>query len=68
VHTSQFCNKAGNKRRLIEEKRKTLAQACRIDTEKRKKCIDISYADVTIKLQIGIAVLSICNIWKGVQR
>ena len=52
----------------MEEKRKTLAQECRIDTKKREKCIDISCTDVTIKLQVGIAILSICNIWKGVQR
>lgn len=52
----------------MEEKRKILAQARGIDTEKREKCIDIFCTDVTIKLQAGIAILSICNIWKGVQR
>ena len=52
----------------MEEKRKILARTRAIVTEKRKKCIDISCTDVTIKLQVGIAILSICNIWKGVQR
>ena len=41
------------------EKRKTLAQTRAIDTEKQKKCIDISCMDVTIKLQVGIEILSI---------
>ena len=43
----------------MEEKRSTLARIRAIDTEKQKKCIDISCTDVTIKLQVGIEILSI---------
>lgn len=59
LKTIQFCNKAGNKRRLIEEKRKTLAQACRNDTEKRKNCIDIPHENVTILSQNALEISSI---------